>query len=92
MKKNRLHKLLDDLQREISSMTVSKRDLQESLRTLQKQIDLSIRQLDESNPEPLDHESLLERANDAIETFETTHPRLTSILADILNALSRYRV
>ena len=92
MKKNRLRKLLDDLNREISDVDVDKTELRESLGTLQRQIDKSIRQLDDSNPEPLDHESLWRRVTASMEAFETTHPKLTAIMGDILNALARYRV
>ena len=92
MKETRIRKLLLELQDELERIRGDGNTAAEKLADLESQIDQSLHQLDESNAEAFDHESLGERMSDAMESFEEAHPKLTAIVSDILNAMSNYRV
>lgn len=92
MNTRKLRRLLDDLLSELADTSVQDPELEQLLDSTAQQIQRSISELDEANSADLDHESLRARANEALQTFETTHPKLTSVLSDILSALSENRI
>lgn len=92
MNTRKLRRLLEGLEREISETKIQDPELENSLQSIAKQVEQSITELDDSSSLEFDHETLIERASDALEAFETTHPRLTSVLSDLLSSLSQNRV
>ena len=92
MKEPRIMKLLLEMQEELERLRGDDNAAAESLADLESQIERSLHQLDESNTEPFDHETLGDRMTEALELFEKAHPKLTSIVSDILNAMGNYRV
>ena len=92
MKKSKLQKLLVELQREILDAEAKTPGSRETLESLKTQIDKSLWQLDKANPEKLDHESLWRRLSEAVESSESTHPKVTALVSDLLNVLSGFRV
>ena len=91
MNVRKLRKLLEGLEHEIAETTVENPQLAKTLDSIAQQVEQSISEIDETSMD-LDHETLRERAKEALEAFETTHPRLTSILSDLLIALSPNRM
>ena len=92
MKEPKIKKLLVELQDELKRLRSDDGSAAAKLEDLGSQVDRSLHQLDETNTEAFDHESLGERMTEALESFEEAHPKLTSIVSDILNAMSNYRV
>jgi len=92
MKEQKLVRLLSELQEEIERLRSENEEQARTLEDLERHVGQSLGQLREPDGELLDHESLRERMAEAVESFEEEHPKLTSILSDILGALSNYRV
>ena len=80
-----LRELLEKLHNELEQLEVTDEADREKLRHL----DADIRQLlKRSNPAEETDESMLERLQDTIDRFETTHPRLTMMLSQMMTILS----
>jgi hypothetical protein len=85
-------KLLLEMQEELKRLRGDENAAAESLADLESQIERSLYQLDESNTEMFDHETLGDRMTEVLESFEEAHPKLTVIVSDILSAMGNYRV
>ena len=83
MEEKDLHSLLKQLRAELTSTRAMDEQGRELLRDLDKDIRAFLERADEDTDD-----SLLERLQDSIDYFETTHPRLTTALSQILNALN----
>src|SRR5262245_30279354 len=83
MEEKDLTNLLKQLHTELANTKVVDEQGRELLRTLKA----DIQSLLESSEDDSD-DSLLERLQDSIDHFEATHPRLTSTLSQLLNALN----
>ena len=83
MEEKDLNSLLKQLRAELTST----RAMDEQGRELLRDLDKDIRAFLEKSDDDTD-DSLLERLQDSIDYFETTHPRLTTALSQILNALN----
>jgi hypothetical protein len=84
MEEKDLSTLLKQLRAELKSTRV----LDEQGRELLRDLDTDIRSLLERSEDDDSDDSLLERLQDSIDYFETTHPRLTQALSQLLNALN----
>jgi hypothetical protein len=83
MEEKDLNSLLKQLRTELTNA----RALDEQGRELLRDLDKDIRAFLERSDDDSD-DSLFERLQDSIDYFETTHPRLTTALSQILNALN----
>lgn len=83
MEENDLTNLLKQLRAELANIKVVDQQGRELLRGL----NADIRNLLERSEDDSD-DSLLERLQDSIDYFETTHPRLTQALSQLLNSLN----
>ena len=83
MEEKDLNSLLKQLRAELTNA----RTMDEQGRELLRDLDKDIRAFLEKSGDDSD-DSLLERVQDSIDYFETTHPRLTTALSQILNALN----
>jgi chromosome segregation ATPase len=83
MEEKDLNSLLKQLRAELTSVKAMDQQGRELLRDLDKEI----RAFLEKSEDELD-DSLLERLQDSINHFEATHPRLTTALSQLLNALN----
>ena len=83
MEEKDLTSLLNQLRTELATTKAVDEQGRELLRALNS----DIRNLLERSEEDSD-DSLLERLQDSIDYFETTHPRLTTALSQVLNALN----
>jgi hypothetical protein len=83
MEEKDLTSLLQQLRAELNKTKAVDQQGRELLRGL----DSDIRSLLERSEDDSD-DSLLERLQDSIDYFETTHPRLTQALSQLLNALN----
>lgn len=81
MAENRLAQLLEQLRNELAGA----QHMDEKGRELLRALDRDIHALLERG-EPDD--SVIDRLQDSIDHFEVTHPRLTSVLSNILTALN----
>ena len=78
---------LNSLLRQLRAELTGTRAMDEQGRELLRDLDKDIRAFLEKSEDDSD-DSLLERVQDSIDYFETTHPRLTTALSQILNALN----
>lgn len=78
---------LNSLLRQLRAELTNARTMDEQGRELLRDLDKDIRAFLEKSEDDSD-DSLLERVQDSIDYFETTHPRLTTALSQILNALN----
>jgi len=78
---------LNSLLRQLRAELTNARTMDEQGRELLRDLDKDIRAFLEKSDDDSD-DSLLERVQDSIDYFETTHPRLTTALSQILNALN----
>jgi len=92
MRTRRLRRLLEELQHELADTSTDSPELEESLRSVADQVERSISEIDSTESDDLDHESLWQRIGEARDTFEATHPKLTTMLSNILNALAENRL
>ena len=83
MEEKDLNSLLKQLRAELTNT----RAMDEQGRELLRDLDKDIRAFLEKSDDDTD-DSLLERLQDSIDYFETSHPRLTTALSQILNALN----
>jgi hypothetical protein len=83
MEEKDLASLLKQLRTELANTKA----VDEQGRELLRALNADIRSLLESSEDDSD-DSLLERLQDSIDYFEATHPRLTSALSQLLNALN----
>ena len=83
MEEKDLNSLLKQLRAELTSS----RAIDEQGRELLRDLDKDIRAFLETSVDD-SGDSLLERLQDSIDYFETTHPRLTTALSQLLNALN----
>ena len=83
MEEKDLNSLLKQLRVELTNARAMDEQGRELLRALDKDIRAFLERADDD-----DDDSLLERLQDSIDYFETTHPRLTTALSQILNALN----
>jgi hypothetical protein len=84
MEEKDLTTLLKQLRAELNNT----RAVDEQGRELLRDLDNDIRSLLERSADDDSDDSLLERLQDNIDYFETTHPRLTQALSQLLNALN----
>jgi hypothetical protein len=84
MTNQKLRELLEKLRRELEQIEVTDEAGRERLRLLQE----DIRSLERSDETDETDESVLERLQDSIDHFETTHPRLTMMLSQMMTILS----
>ena len=92
MSTRKLRSLLEDLRQEISTLKVQDPELEKSLDKIAKDLEQSIARHDVADSTAVDHEPLISRIQDSLEAFETMHPRLTSVLGQLLSALSQNRL
>ena len=92
MRTRKLRRLLEELRLELAETSSDNPELQESLQAVADQVDRSLSELDSTESGDLDHESLWQRIGEARDAFEATHPKLTAMLSNILNALSENRI
>ena len=78
---------LNSLLKQLRAELTNARTMDEQGRELLRDLDKDIRAFLERSDDDSD-DSLLERVQDSIDYFETTHPRLTTALSQILNALN----
>ena len=83
MEENNLNNLLQQLRAEVTKT----RAVDQQGRELLQALNADIRNLLERSEDDSD-DSLLERLQDSIDYFESTHPRLTTALSQLLNALN----
>ena len=83
MEEKDLNSLLKQLRVELTNARAMDEQGRELLRALDKDIRAFLERAEDD-----DDDSLLERLQDSIDYFETTHPRLTTALSQILNALN----
>jgi hypothetical protein len=83
MEEKDLNSLLKQLRAELTGTRAMDEQGRELLRDLDKDIRAFLEKSDDDSDD-----SLLERLQDSIDYFETTHPRLTTALSQILNALN----
>ena len=82
---NNLRELLEKLHNELEQIDAADEAERERLRHL----DADIRSLlERSSEENLADEPMLERLQDSIEHFETSHPQLTMMLSQMMTILS----
>lgn len=83
---DRLRATLDELDRELEALDTlddaTRARLEETKRDIQAA-------LEKQQPEEVEHESFIERLNDAAQEFETSHPRLTAAVGRIVDALAQ---
>lgn len=85
MEEKDLTGLLNQLRTELATTKAVDEQGRELLRALNSDIR---NLLERSEEEDDSDDSLLERLQDSIDYFETTHPRLTTALSQVLNALN----
>ena len=83
MPEQQLRKNLENLRAEIAQIADSKAEAKARLNTLINDIEASIDADDESGDN-----TLMQNLKDAVNHFETEHPRATAILNDIMVTLS----
>jgi hypothetical protein len=83
MEEKDLNSLLKQLRAELTNVKAMDEQGRELLRDLDKDIRAFLERSDDDTDD-----SLLERLQDSVDYFETTHPRLTTALSQILNALN----
>lgn len=83
MEEKDLNSLLKRLRAELTSAKAIDQQGRELLQALDKEIRAFLERSDDDSDD-----SLLERLQDSIDYFETTHPRLTTALSQFLNALN----
>lgn len=83
MEEKDLNSLLKQLRTELTTAKSIDEQGRELLRDLDKDIRVFLERSDDDSDD-----SLLERLQDTIDYFETTHPRLTTALSQLLNALN----
>jgi len=88
MKRGKLYKHLKELQEEVSKLLKEDTQTKDALRNLKKDIDSTLRQLDRSDTDELDHESLGHRFGESLNYFSVAHPNLAAVINNILNTLS----
>ena len=85
MNDQNLRELLEKLHGELERIEITDEAGREKLRHL----DRDIRELLKRSGEPLDNaEPMLERFQDSIDHFETTYPRLTMMISQMMTILS----
>ena len=85
MSDQNLHELLEKLEREMEQMDVTDEAGRERLRHLEA----DIRRLRERSMEGEEtDESMLERFQESIDHFETSHPELTMMISQMMTILS----
>ena len=83
MEENNLTKLLQQLRAQLGTIKA----VDDQGRELLRGLNADIRRLLEVSEDDAD-DSLLERLQESIDYFEATHPRLTTALSQLLNALN----
>jgi len=81
---NKVNKLLEELRDELARTEAKDEKGQELLQSLNTDIQTLLERADDTEPD----DSLVERLQDSIDHFETTHPTLTVTLSQMLNALN----
>lgn len=79
---------LTGLLKQLRTELATTKAVDEQGRELLRALNSDIRNLLERSEEDDSDDSLLERLQDSIDYFETTHPRLTTALSQVLNALN----
>jgi hypothetical protein len=79
---------LNSLLKQLRSELTNAKAIDEQGRELLRDLDQDIRSFLERSDEDDSDDSVLERLQDTIDYFETTHPGLTTALSQILNALN----
>jgi hypothetical protein len=85
MTSQNLRELLEKLHKELEQIEVTDQAGREKLRDLKEDI-RSL--LERSEEQEENDESMLERLQESIDHFETTHPRLTMMLSQMMTILS----
>jgi hypothetical protein len=86
MDDNELRKLLNQLNDEIKNTRTVDKKGSELLRDLEEDINALLERSGE-NPVQV-HPSIVERLENTLSYFEVTHPRLTTVIAKLLDSLS----
>ena len=84
MSENNVNKLLEELRDELARTEAKDEKGQELLQSLNADIQNLLERTDDMETD----DSLIERLQDSIDHFETTHPTLTVTLSQMLNALN----
>ena len=87
MDKQQLHQMLEQLHAELSqaqSVDASDRELMESLRT---DVQTILERADEASAQQ--YSSLNDRLRESVKQYEISHPRLTWVMGEVLEILSR---
>ena len=89
-KRRKLQQLLADLQQELSQAEADSRETADALEKLKKDVNQAMRELSqaEERGSAFDHLPLGGPLKEALTRFETTHPRLTGVINNILNVLA----
>jgi uncharacterized coiled-coil DUF342 family protein len=86
MKKQQLHKSIDELRNELEKVEEAEDHVRERIESLLKEIDGLV---DESGEIPPNrHEQFLERLKESVQYFEASHLSLTHAVSRVINALS----
>ena len=80
-----LRELLEKIHRELEQTEVTDQAERERLRHLEADIRSLLERSDEDD---FDDESMLERLQDSVDHFETSHPQLTMMLSQMMTILS----
>jgi len=88
MKDSKIYKHLKELQQELNSLIGTDAPTKDALIVLKKDIDKTLRQLEQSDTGELDHESLGQKLSESLNYFSAAHPNLAAVINNILNTLS----
>ena len=88
MTNNKIYKHLEELQQELGKLIGTDAPTKDALIALKKDIDKTLRQLERSDTDELDHESLGQRLGESLNYFSAAHPSLAAVINNILNTLS----
>ena len=81
-----LRSMLDELERELEALDTLDEATRARLEETKRDIQAA---LEKNEPAEVEHESFIERLNDAAQDFETSHPRLTVTIGRIVDALAQ---
>jgi uncharacterized coiled-coil DUF342 family protein len=86
MKKQQLHKSIEELRAELEKVEEAEEHVRERIQRLLKEIDDLV---DESGDiPPQRHQQFLERLKESVQDFEASHLSLTQAASRVINALS----
>lgn len=86
MKKQQLHKSIEELRAELEKVQEAEDHVRERIQGLLKEIDGLVDTSGEISPQR--HEQFLERLKESVQYFEASHLSLTHAVSRVINALS----